>query len=292
MKILLTGSTGQVGHELLRSLVPLGEVIAFNSQQLDLKDTAVIRRTVREIRPDLIVNPAAYTAVDQAESEPELAFAVNAIAPGVLAEEVRKLGALLVHYSTDYVFDGGKNGAYVETDPANPRSVYGKSKLAGEQAIQEVGGHHLIFRTSWVYGAYGKNFLLTILRLAKERDHLHVVADQVGGPTWSRSIAEATTRAISRWSTQKSGIYHMSCGGQTSWHGFAKAILQHYPSNLLKAGADNVEAITTEQYPLPAQRPVNSVLDNARLEQNFGLKMPDWQEALAMAMDDMAVQRL
>lgn len=291
MKILLIGSNGQVGYELQRSLK--GEIIALSSQQLDLADTAAIRRTVAEIKPNLIVNAAAYTAVDKAESEPELAFAINATAPQVLAEEAQKLNALLVHYSTDYVFDGSKTGAYAETDPTNPQSVYGKSKLAGEQAIQAVGAHHLIFRTSWVYGTRGKNFLLTILRLAQERDHLRVVADQIGAPTWCRSIAEATASTVAKWDfltphpSPLTGIYHLSCGGQASWHGFAQAILQNYPKPL-KVTADKVEAITTEQYPLPAKRPANSVLDNGKLAQDFGLKLPDWQEALTMAMAEIA----
>ncbi|MFM9912113.1 MAG: dTDP-4-dehydrorhamnose reductase [Methylophilaceae bacterium] len=285
MKTLLIGSNGQVGFELQRSLK--GEVIALNSQQLDLADTAAIRRTVSATKPNLIVNAAAYTAVDKAESEPELTFAINATAPQVLAEEAHKLNALLVHYSTDYVFDGSKVGAYVETDPTNPQSVYGKSKLAGEQAIQAVGGHHLIFRTSWVYGTRGKNFLLTILRLAQERDHLRVVADQIGAPTWCRSIAEATASAVSKWDAEKSGLYHLSCGGQTSWHGFAQAILQKYPKPL-KATADDVETIATEQYPLPAKRPANSVLDNGKLQSVFYVGLPDWQQALLMTLDELA----
>jgi dTDP-4-dehydrorhamnose reductase len=287
LRILLTGSTGQVGHELQRSLAPMGEVTALSHQQLDLTDTAAIRRMVRDLAPQLIVNAAAYTAVDQAENEQELAFAVNGVAPGVLAEEALNLGALLVHYSTDYVFDGTKNGAYAETDPANPQSIYGKSKLAGEQAIQAVGGKYLIFRTSWVYGTRGKNFLLTILKLAKERDSLRVVADQIGAPTWCRSIAEATAAAVQGWAAEKSGLYHLSCRGHTSWHGFAQAILRNYPSNLLKVSAENVEAINSEQYPLPAKRPANSVLDNTKLKEAFGIVLPDWREAMEQAMKEL-----
>lgn len=293
MNILLTGASGQVGFELLRTLAPLGKVTALGSQQLNLADADAIRRIVNDIKPELIVNPAAYTAVDKAESETEPAFAVNAVAPGILAEEAKKLGARLVHFSTDYVFDGSKPDAYVETDVTHPVSVYGSSKLAGEQAIESVGGQYLIFRTSWVYGVRGKNFFLTMLRLARERDSLRVVADQHGAPTWSRMIAEATALAIARWQDE-SGVYHLTNSGATTWHGFACAILEGYvrhAGNLgwpeLKASPDAVEAITTEQYPLPARRPANSMLDNSKLAHDFGLAMPQWQEALEMALGEL-----
>ena len=294
MIILLTGVNGQVGFELLRALSPLGKVVGLNSQQLNLADADAIRRVVREIQPGLIVNPAAYTAVDRAESESALAFAVNGTAPGVLAEEAKKLGAKLVHFSTDYVFDGSKSSPYVETDSVNPVSVYGSSKLAGEQAIQAAGAQHLILRTSWVYGMRGKNFLLTMLRLAKERDSLRVVADQHGAPTWSRMIAETTALAIARWNDE-SGVYHLTTGGSTSWHGFAQAILAEYSRyaadkgwSALKVTPEAVEAIITEQYPTPAARPYNSLLSNIKLKQTFALELTGWHRALEMLLEDVA----
>jgi len=291
-KILLTGAGGQVGWELRRTLAPLGQVVAVDLEQLDLADPDAIRRMVREVQPTLIVNPAAYTAVDQAESEPELALAVNGVAPGIFAEEAKRLGAALVHYSTDYVFDGAKSTPYVEADMTNPLGVYGSTKLAGEQAIQASGTPHLIFRTSWVYGLRGKNFLLTMLRLARERGNLSVVADQFGAPTWSRMLAEATALALARWDGEASGLYHLTCAGQTSWHGFAQTILQEYEARQaekgwpqLRVAPQAIEAITTDQYPTPAQRPANSVLDNGKFARGFGLGLPDWQDALALAMD-------
>jgi dTDP-4-dehydrorhamnose reductase len=301
-KILLTGATGQVGFELRRTLAPLGQVIALSSRQLNLVDADAIRRTVRDIDPQLIVNAAAYTAVDKAETEVDLAMTVNSIAPGILAEEAQRLGAGLVHYSTDYVFDGTKPEAYLETDTPNPTSAYGASKLAGERAIQSVGAAHLILRTSWVYGTRGKNFLLTILRLARERDNLRVVADQIGAPTWSRMIAEATALAITQWCpvsnhqsplNELSGIYHLTNAGETSWHGFAQAILREYralPVDMppLLATPLEVDAITTEQYPLPAKRPANSVLNNAKLRRVFRLQMPEWQDTLPLVLEEAA----
>jgi len=305
-KILLTGATGQVGFELRRTLAPLGQVVALSSQQLNLLDVDAIRRTVRDIDPQLIVNAAAYTAVDKAETELDLAMTVNGIAPGVLAEEAQRLGAGLVHYSTDYVFDGSKPDAYLESDAPNPTSAYGASKLAGEQAIQAVGTPHLIFRTSWVYGARGKNFLLTILRLARERDNLRIVADQIGAPTWSRMIAEATAMAITQWCPvashqaplqELSGIYHLTNGGETSWHGFAQSILREYRAVCatqnpekwppLLATPMEVTAISTEQYPLPAKRPANSVLNNSKLRRAFRLQLPEWQEVLPLVLEEV-----
>jgi dTDP-4-dehydrorhamnose reductase len=301
-KILLTGATGQIGFELQRTLAPLGQVVVFSSQQLNLVDADAIRRKVREVDPQLIVNAAAYTAVDKAETEVDLAMTVNSIAPGVLAEEAQRIGAGLVHFSTDYVFDGTKADAYLETDFANPTSAYGASKLAGERAIQAVGAPHLIFRTSWVYGARGKNFLLTILRLARERDNLRVVADQFGAPTWSRMIAETTALTVAQWCpvanhqaplNELSGIYHLSCGGKTSWHGFAQAIVREYRSLQvnwppLLATPIEVAAITTAEYPLPAKRPANSVLNNAKLRRVFRLQMPEWQDALPLVLEEVA----
>jgi dTDP-4-dehydrorhamnose reductase len=294
--ILLTGASGQVGWELRRTLAPLGRVVAPSSTELDLADPDAIRRVTREVRPHLIVNPAAYTAVDRAEDEPELAMAVNGIAPGVLAEEAKRIHAMLVHYSTDYVFDGSKPGPYRENDPPCPVSSYGRSKLAGEEAILATGVPHVIFRTSWVYGARGKNFMRTILRLAGERDSLKVVDDQIGAPTWSRMIAEATALALKNSELPAAtGTFHLTCAGSTSWHGFARAIVEEHLNRFEAGGApqlrlrsEAIEAIPSEQYPTPAKRPANSVLDNGKLIKTFGLELPDWRDCLGMALDEMA----
>ena len=284
MKILLTGVNGQVGWELRRTLAPLGEVIAADRNMLDLADTARIRARVAALAPDLIVNPAAYTAVDKAESESGLAQAINAAAPGELAA----CGVPLVHFSTDYVFDGRKRGAYTEADAPNPLGVYGASKLAGEQAVQRAGVPHLILRTSWVYGLRGRNFLLTMQRLARERDTLAVVDDQFGAPTWSRLIAEATALTIARWLERNnlaatSGVYHLSCGGRTSWHGFTAEILAHWAKPDEKLAC--LTAIPSSGYPTPAARPANSQLDCGKLAAAFGVRLPDWQAALALCLE-------
>jgi dTDP-4-dehydrorhamnose reductase len=288
VKILLTGRNGQVGWELARALAPLGEIVAFDRAGLDLAEPARLASTVRELKPDIIVNPAAYTAVDRAESESEAAFAVNARAPGVLADEAKRLGALLIHYSTDYVFDGAKAAPYLEDDATNPLGVYGASKLEGERAIAASGARHWIFRTGWVYAPRGKNFLLTILRLAREGKPLRVVADQFGAPTSAAMLARATAQAlttqaqeISRLSPHNapppSGVYHMTAAGRSSWHGFACAILREF-------GLDNpVAAIPASEYPLPAKRPANSVLDNSRLAAAFGIRLPGWEDGLREA---------
>ena len=292
MRILLTGKTGQVGHQLERSLQGLGEVIALDSKQMNLADLDGLRATIRELKPQLIVNPAAYTAVDQAEKEAELAQLVNGVAPGVMAEEARALGAAMIHYSTDYVFDGAKHGAYVETDATSPQNVYGRSKLAGEEAIAAAGVPHLILRTSWVYGMRGKNFLLTVRRLAAERDELRIVADQIGAPTWSRTIADTTAHVVARLQPNKeqaldrarweaaAGIYHLTAQGSTSWHGFTEAIVAH-PSTPKKP---SVKPIATEEYPLPARRPKNSVLSCAKLIDAF-CDLPQWDKALALCLE-------
>lgn len=291
--ILLTGANGQIGYELQHSLAVLGNVVALERSQLDLSDADAIRRGVRKIKPNLIVNPAAYTAVDKAEAEPELAMAINTVAPGVLAEEAARLDVPLVHYSTDYVYDGAKSLPYVETDSTNPLSVYGKSKLAGEDAIRAVGLPHLILRTSWVYGARGKNFLRTILRLAAEREELQVVSDQTGAPTWSRSIAEATLVALNNWNEGLNGTYHLTCAGQTSWYEFAREIVKEYELRCesrswpkLRANVAGIEAIKAAEYPTPAPRPANSRLDCAKIKHDFSVTMPDWREALRQALDD------
>jgi dTDP-4-dehydrorhamnose reductase len=284
MRILLTGVSGQVGWELQRTLAPLGEVIAAGRDQLDLADTGGIRRSVAAIAPDLIVNPAAYTAVDKAESEPDLAHVINAAAPGELAA----CGIPLVHFSTDYVFDGKKPGAYTEADAPNPLGVYGASKLAGEAAVARAGIPHLTLRTSWVYGLRGRNFLLTVQKLARERDSLSVVDDQFGAPTWSRLIAEATALAVARWLdrsdlTATSGVYHLTCGGRTSWHGFTAAILAHLAATDAKLA--RLTAIPSSGYPTPAARPANSQLDCGKLADTFGVRLPDWEQALALCLE-------
>jgi dTDP-4-dehydrorhamnose reductase len=272
LRILLTGRDGQVGWELQKTLAPLGELTALGLAELDLSDAGRLREAVREANPDVIVNAAAHTAVDKAESERDVAFAVNATAPGVLAEEAKKNGALLVHYSTDYVFDGTKPAPYVEEDEPNPLNVYGASKLAGERAIAASGCRHLILRTSWVYGPRGSNFYFTMLRLARERPELRVVDDQVGAPTSSLEIARATAQLLRR---DALGLYHMCAAGVTTWCGFARAILA-------RAGvATPVVAIGTEDYPMPAKRPLNSRLDCSRLHAAFGVALAPWEEQLS-----------
>lgn len=283
-KILVTGINGQVGHALQQAFAKHAvDIVALDRTQLDLTDVSAISRVVQNIQPDLIINPAAYTAVDKAESEPDLAYAINATAPQVLAEEAAKLNARLIHLSTDYVYAGNKQGIYQESDPTQPLSVYGKSKLAGEDAIRVTGVPHLIFRTSWVYGAYGKNFMKTILRLAAERDELRIVADQFGAPTSSNSIAQAVLAVIDTWQYQ-TGTYHLVNFGETSWHGFAQAIVEAYAKlgilPPLKTSAQHIHAITTQDYPTPAARPANSRLSCEKLKHDFGLTLPDWREAL------------
>lgn len=290
-KILLTGIHGQVGHALQQAFaknhVFANIVTGLDRNQLDLTNHDAIRRAVQTIQPDLIINPAAYTAVDKAEAEPELAYAINVMAPQMLAEEAAKIGARLIHFSTDYVYDGSKTGAYIEEDVTRPLSVYGKTKLAGEEAIRAAGVQHLIFRTSWVYGAYGKNFMNTILRLASERDQLRIVADQFGAPTSSTSIAHAVLSVLGRWQTGVVGAYHLVNAGRTSWHGFALAIVEEYNRiqmahglPLLKVSPENIHAITTSEYPTPAVRPANSCLDCSKLEADFSVTLPDWHAAL------------
>lgn len=295
-KILLTGVNGQVGHALAAQLhqQPIAQVqlISCTRQQLDLSQPAQIRQVIRQVKPDLIINPAAYTAVDQAETAQELAFAINATAPQIIAEEAARLNAALIHFSTDYVYDGSKATAYLETDAVNPVSVYGASKLAGEQAIAAVGLPHLILRTSWVYGSYGKNFLKTIIRLAQSREQLRIVADQHGAPTANIAIAEAVAQLIERWhprNAEETGIYHLVNRGETTWYGFASEIVAQYqalaqqqgwPALLLK----ELQAIPTAEYPTPARRPQNSRLVSDKLEQVFGVRLPGWDTSLAQVM--------
>ena len=278
--ILVTGANGQVGHELARLLAAHGEVQAVDRATLDLADADALIAAVRGLRPDIIVNAGAHTAVDQAERERDAAFAVNARAPGILAEEAKASGALLIHYSTDYVFDGMRSTPYDESAPVNPLNVYGASKLEGERAIASSGAHALVLRTSWIYGVRGKNFLVTIRRLARERDELRIVADQHGVPNWSRAIAEATAALVGRGVAhlaERSGLYHLSAAGETTWYGFTQAILGD-------VARPRVVPIATLDYPTPARRPAYGVLANARFENTFGYKMPDWQESLAACL--------
>jgi dTDP-4-dehydrorhamnose reductase len=286
-QILILGRKGQVAWELQRTLSTIGQITILGSQDLDLADTHKLRDTIQTLRPQIVVNAAAYTAVDKAESDQELAKAINQTAPQILAEETAKLGSLLVHYSTDYVFDGTKTGAYVENDSTNPLGIYGATKLGGEQAIQAVGGNHLIFRTTWVYGTRGKNFLLTILRLAAEKPELKIVADQIGAPTWSRSIAAATAQVVCQWPHKPtSGLYHLSAAGVTSWHGFASKIVdfsrQINPEQTL--AVNQILPIPAIDYPTPALRPANSQLDSSKLWQTFGIQLNDWETDLELAM--------
>jgi dTDP-4-dehydrorhamnose reductase len=307
LKILLTGANGQVGRELKHYLSRLGDVIALDRRQLDLSDFTAIRHTFRESRPHLIVNAAAYTAVEKAESDCRMAQAVNAEAPEVMAEEAKKIGAALVHYSTDYVFDGSKSAPYEEYEAPCPINVYGKTKLAGEQAIQRAGVPYLIFRTAWVYATRGRNFLSTILRLASQREELRVVEDQIGSPTWSRMIALGTAQILARIRSQESGlsrlaelsgVYHLTAAGQASWYEFARAILEEYSNSSQlgtwsAAGADRqplpvrrVVPIPSCHYPTRARRPAYSVLSNNKLRQTFGVELPHWRSQLHLAFSE------
>ena len=285
MKILLTGGAGQLGRELKRSLAPLGELITCDRRQLDLADPDALRTAVRDAAPTVIVNAAAYTAVDKAETESGLADAINAAAPGLLAEEARRLGARLIHYSTDYVFDGSKASPYREDDATTPLSTYGRSKRQGELAIAASGARHLVLRTSWVFGLHGANFMKTMLRLGRERDELRVVGDQVGAPTWTRHLADATALILAGRSTAE-GLYHLAAGGETSWHGYAEAIFAEARATGLLEKSPTVHRITTAEYPLPAPRPANSRLDCARFSADFGLALPDWRTGLADCLAD------
>lgn len=288
--ILVTGVNGQVGFELLRSLQGLGRVVACDRSMLDLSDLERVRGVVRALKPSIIVNPAAYTAVDKAETDVDAARRLNADVPRVFAEEAAHIGAALVHYSTDYVFDGTKEGAYVETDATNPQNVYGLTKLEGEQAIAAAGCAHLILRTSWVYGRRGKNFLLTMLKLGSERPELRVVADQIGAPTWSKTIATATSHIVAQalaadgsdWWARHSGVYHFTSAGATSWHGFAEAIF----ANAMGERAPKVVPIPASDYPVPAKRPSNSRLSHDKLTEAFGLRLPDWADALKLCLSE------
>ena len=295
VKALVVGCTGQVGWELRHKLVCLGPVTGVDYPQVDFTQPDSIRQAVRAAAPAVIVNAAAYTAVDKAESEIELAMAINGTAPGVLAEEAKRLGSVLVHYSTDYVFDGAKQGPYVESDVPHPLNVYGRTKLAGDEAIQAVGGDYLILRTSWVYGARGNNFLLTMLRLARERAELRIVDDQIGSPTTSECIAQATAGILAQvlgpaagGLKGRSGIYNLTCAGETTWFGFARALLTKSAASH-GFTVPNLIPITTGEFPRPAKRPANSRLRCQRVEETFGVVMPDWEEALALVLETLGV---
>lgn len=279
MRILLTGRTGQIGWELERALSPLGELFAFDHASLDLAAPDQIVARVREVKPDLIVNAAAYTAVDRAESEPELAMQINGTAPGILAEETKRFGALLIQYSTDYVFDGAKPTPYLETDSPNPINSYGRSKLEGERAIQASGCRHLILRTSWIYGMRGNNFLLTILRLAREHAELRVVDDQIGAPTWCRDVATAAAHLANEAAAGGAeGLYHLTAAGAISWCGFAREILR-------ASGIDTpVRAISTGEYSARAKRPANSLLSGATIAARWKLQLPEWRISLGSCL--------
>src|SRR5271163_124074 len=303
-KILLTGKNGQLGDDLRHVLSRLGDVVATDRQHFDLSRPDEIRKKIRELHPTLIVNAAAYTAVDQAEKDEAAARAINSQAPAIMAEEAKKIGAALVHYSTDYVFDGSKNSPFDENDPTNPISVYGRTKLAGEQAVRDSGVDHLIFRTAWVYSTRGKNFLLTILRLATQREELRIVHDQIGAPTWSREVASATAKALEQicsgadgtaaWS-ERGGTYHMTAGGETNWYEFTRAILHEAArapgaAEWFRSATTGKELltrrvlpITTAEYPTPARRPAYSVLSNSKLNRAFGIQLPGWRQQLQLA---------
>ncbi|APC16515.1 dTDP-4-dehydrorhamnose reductase [Pseudomonas frederiksbergensis] len=289
LKILISGQHGQVSRELQKRLGDLGELIVLGRDQLDLAHPEQIRQQVRALRPNLIINAAAHTAVDQAESEPELAFAINATAPGIFAELALELGIPLIHYSTDYVFDGSKTSPYTEADEPHPLGVYGASKLAGEQAIRAVNGQHLILRTSWVYSNHGRNFLLTMQRLLQEKPHLRIVADQIGAPTWAGTIATSTRALIERWQSGKPGAwgtYHLTARGETSWFGFAQAIAEHVQAQHKTCAS--LEAIPSRDYPTPAARPLNSRLDCRLLQQQWQVSQPVWRDALRECLAEQA----
>ena len=292
MRILLTGAMGQVGTELKPLLGLLGELTAVDRDECDLASPDAIRALVAETKPEIIVNPAAYTAVNEAETQVELARAINGTAAGVLADEAHKRGAMFVHYSTDYVFNGEKAGAYVETDEPAPLNMYGATKLEGEQAVLRAGGRSLVLRTSWVYGPHGSNFLLTIRKLAQEREELKIVADQIGAPTSSGQIARATARLVHRYAEVQqgefpAGLYHMTAAGSTSWFGFAQAIVESMPERKLQ----RLLPVTTAEYPTAARRPLNSLLDNGKFERTFGFRLGDWETATASVLQELAVRQ-
>jgi dTDP-4-dehydrorhamnose reductase len=294
-RILVTGRTGQIGWELQGALAPLGTVIALDRSAMDLASPDSIRRAIRDARPEIIVNAAAYTEVDKAESEPDLAMKVNGVAPGIMAEEAKRLGAILVHYSTDYVFDGELDRPYVEDDPPNPVNAYGKTKLAGELAVAAVGGRHLILRSSWVYSARGSNFVLTVLRLAREKPELAMVDDQTGSPTWSRALAEATAELLRRKDRVlgRSGVYHLAASGHASRYEFAKDVIRIMRDVCGEVGGwAKVRPITSGEYPLPARRPRNPVMSQDKVKRILGVEMTHWRDVLRSFLVDLTPMRV
>jgi dTDP-4-dehydrorhamnose reductase len=293
MRLLLTGKNGQVGFELRRSLAPLGEIFAIDRSVCDLADHSKLRSLIRDIDPDVIVNPAAYTAVDRAETEQDVALAINGVTPGVIGEEAARRGALVVHYSTDYVFDGRGDSFYTEEEQPNPQGIYGLTKLAGETSLRESGARHLIFRTSWVTGLHGSNFAKTMLRLAEERDEIKVVCDQVGAPTTADLIADATAHAV-REATRAprnvpDGIYHLVASGETNWHAYAVHIIEtaRLSGKPIRVSNDAIRAITTAEYPTLAKRPANSRLDTSKFRETFNLNLPSWHAGIDHVLQQM-----
>ena len=282
-KILVTGMKGQVGFELMKTLAPLGKVIGVDVNECDLAQSAMIDALLDRVKPDIIINPAAYTAVDKAESEPTVAHAVNAQAPKTLARQASRRNIPIIHFSTDYIFDGTKDGSYLEDDTANPKSVYGKTKWLGEEAVRSNAAKHVILRTSWVFGAHGVNFLKTMLKLSKERDKMSVVSDQFGAPTSARMLAEVTAEIVRQllqeFSYRKYGTYHLVAEGETSWHGYAKYVVERANAMGLETKLDpkNIKPIKTKEFPLPAPRPANSRLDTTKVRETFGITLPAWQ---------------
>lgn len=294
-RLLVTGRTGQIGWELQGALAPLGTVIALDRSAMDVASPDSIRRAIRDAKPEIIVNAAAYTHVDRAESEPDLAMKVNGVAPGIMAEEAKRLGAILVHYSTDYVFDGELDRPYVEDDPPNPVNAYGKTKLAGELAVAAVGGHHLILRSSWVYSARGSNFVLTVLRLAREKPELAMVDDQTGSPTWARALAEATAELLRRKDRVlgHSGVYHLAASGRASRYEFANDVIRIMRDVCGEAGGwAKVRPITSGDYPLPARRPRNPVMSQDKVKRILGVEMTHWRDELRSFLVELAPMRV
>ena len=293
MKILVTGKNGQVGHELMRSLAPLGQVVGVDVKECDLAQSGAIDALLERVRPDIIVNPAAYTEVDKAESEPTIAHAVNAQAPKLLARYASRHNIPIIHFSTDYVFDGKKDLAYVEEDEANPKSVYGKTKWLGEEAVRKMAAKHIIIRTSWVFGSHGVNFLKTMLKLAQERDRLSVVSDQFGAPTSARLLADAVAQIVTELgepgSYRKYGTYHVAARGETSWHGYAKVVVEKAIKHgmVIKINPKEIKPISSREYPMPAPRPSNSRLDTTKVSTVFSVSLHKWQDEVEKVIQEL-----
>jgi dTDP-4-dehydrorhamnose reductase len=297
MRILVTGKNGQVGHELMTSLAPLGKLVGVDLKECDLTQSAAIDALLERVKPDIIINPAAYTEVDKAESEPTIAHAVNAQAPKIFARYAARHNILIIHFSTDYVFDGSKPEPYLEDDEANPKSVYGKTKWLGEEAVRKMAAKHIIIRTSWVFGAHGVNFLKTILKVAEQRDKLSVVSDQFGAPTSARLLANAVAQIVKELnepgSYRKYGTYHVAATGETSWHGYAKAVVEA----AIKCGLETkltpaqIKAVTTQENPMPAPRPANSRLDTTKVRTVFSVSLPKWQQEVEKVVKELVVKQ-